>query len=237
MTRFIPLALFVFPIACAYTQPAMKSDPQYTVPAESTGELAEAYNAYNQNHYWDAIVVCDNVILNNEGNAEAHLLRGICYCARDDIQPGVENFDAALRLNPAYCGDEVPNDRAFDIYERTIRGLDTTSILKPRYAKAFVVRALDYERNGDSAGSLRCCNEALRMDPSLARAYAVRGNAYLDAGSLDKAFDDYRHAVQIQPAFASTIGAALQQRANAERSRGNDAAAERCVEMASTLRG
>lgn len=239
VNRIIPIAALAIclNLACMYTQPALETDKPHTTPASETGPLEDAYNAYNQNRYYDAIVICDNVTLNDKDNAEACLLRGVAYCVRDDILPGVESIDEAFRLNPGYLNDTAPRDRALDLYDREIRKLDPTSMLKPRYSKAFTMRAVSHLHDGDAAAAIRCSDEAIRLQPTNARAHAARGDAYLNEGRLETAFDDFRQAVRIKPVMAPTITRSLQRHASAARAQGDDASAQKCVEMIGTLRG
>ena len=170
--------------------------------------LDAALEHFNQNRYRAAISACDAVIAADPQDAQAYLLRGVTYCVCDDIEQGIADVDQALRLNPAYLHADATvaaPDRALAYYQTAVRNLDTTSILKPRYADAFAARGLVYHREGDPAGAIRCSTEAIRLNPQLARAHLCRGRARLMTGDAEAADDDFRRAVKLQPSLAPAV--------------------------------
>jgi tetratricopeptide (TPR) repeat protein len=61
-----------------------------------------------------------------------------------------------------------------------------------------------HSRRAEHAAAIADYTEAFRLDPSLSRALAARGNAQLRMGSFEQAADDYRAALQIDPDDAET---------------------------------
>ena len=53
---------------------------------------------------------------------------------------------------------------------------------------------------GDHAQAISDCTEAIRIDPSLARAYSTRGSAHRMRGQLDLAIADCGEAIRLDPA-------------------------------------
>jgi tetratricopeptide (TPR) repeat protein len=59
-----------------------------------------------------------------------------------------------------------------------------------------------FSRN-DFDAAIRCCNEAIRLDPKDADAYCYRGLAYGDQGEHDKAIADFTEAIRLDPKCAA----------------------------------
>lgn len=237
MTRFTTLTLLLFlSIACANNNAAMQSESADThtgFPTDS--HLADAYAAYNQNRYRETIYGCDSAIIANPEDAEAHLLRGVAYCVCDEIYNGIENVAEAFRLNPAYQNHERKQDRAHDLYMDAVVRLDTTSILKPRYADAFNLRASERMRIDDYGGAIQCTTEAIRLIPDHTKSYMTRADALFAQGKTDAAIGDLRRAAQLKPAYVPMIADTCQRRAIVERTAGRDSAAQQCDELANQL--
>ncbi|HPF37109.1 MAG TPA: tetratricopeptide repeat protein [Phycisphaerae bacterium] len=239
MTRIKSLTLlFVLPMACANSGATVQSnETSIRTGFPSDSHLADAYDSFNQNRYAQAIYTCDSAIIRNENDAEAYMLRGAAYCVCDEIYNGIESVAAAFRLNPAYQNHDAPVDRAHEHYLDAVVKLDTTSILKPRYADAFVTRALERQRAGDLDNALQCCDEAIALVGDKARSYSARGNILLEQGAVDRAIADFRQAAALQPSCASTHAATLQRYAGAQRSQGDGAIVEKCNAAAQGLLG
>lgn len=170
------VALLATCLACSQQTAGVGADAPTATAFPTTGPLADAYDAFAGNRYRDVIVECDGTIIENPDSAEAHMLRGVAYCVCDEIYNGIESIAEAFRLNPAYQNHGQPVDRAHDYYIDAVVRLDTTSILKPRYADAFVIRALDRQRADDLDNALQCCDEALALIPAHVRATSVRSD-------------------------------------------------------------
>jgi rhomboid protease GluP len=56
--------------------------------------------------------------------------------------------------------------------------------------------------SGEYDKAIAACNEAIRLDPSLADAYAVRGAAYAKKRQFDRAIDDCTEAIRLDPDLA-----------------------------------
>ena len=57
-------------------------------------------------------------------------------------------------------------------------------------------------QKGDFDLAIRCCTEAIRLDPTSARAYDDRGLAYYRKGQYDAAIADLTAAVRFNPNYA-----------------------------------
>jgi tetratricopeptide (TPR) repeat protein len=62
---------------------------------------------------------------------------------------------------------------------------------------------LTYYRNGDAGRAIAVFDEVIRLQPTFARAYVLRGNAYMLKVKYDKALADFNHAIRIDPKNAA----------------------------------
>ncbi len=66
-------------------------------------------------------------------------------------------------------------------------------------AEQLLARSLSRSVNGDSTGAIADLDEALRIKPDYATAYALRGTARIDTGELDGALADFDRAIALEP--------------------------------------
>src|SRR5215467_1073897 len=73
----------------------------------------------------------------------------------------------------------------------------------PRNATAFISRGFAYERKGDVARAIADYDQAIRLNPTDARVYALtytrRGMLYYNKGDHERAIADYDQAIRINP--------------------------------------
>src|SRR5262245_61621728 len=73
----------------------------------------------------------------------------------------------------------------------------------PASVRPVFERGLTLHRNGDSVGAIRAFDEAIRLQPTFARAYTLRGTAYMLTGDYQKALSDLNQAIRIDPRNAA----------------------------------
>ena len=71
-----------------------------------------------------------------------------------------------------------------------------------REANRIFSTALGHQRNSDYEGVIEWCGKALGLNPRMAAAYYVRGNANHDKDELDQAIEDYTRAIELDPEYA-----------------------------------
>lgn len=134
------------------------------------------------------------------------LLRGNVYLAQKQAALALEEFDGVLqrqaRLPEAVLGRalvlNLQGEREPAVEEAT-RGLDQVGRLESsRRAQGLITRGIIRREAGDAAGSLKDCEEALRLVPEHAPAYLNRGLARRVLRQPE-ADDDFHEALRRRP--------------------------------------
>ena len=73
-------------------------------------------------------------------------------------------------------------------------------------APAHFLRARLLDQLGVSGAAIASYNDAIRLAPDFAAAYAGRANAWVDTGDYDQAISDYRQAIHREPAAGRMLG-------------------------------
>jgi tetratricopeptide (TPR) repeat protein len=79
------------------------------------------------------------------------------------------------------------------------RALSDPKLTGPGRAIAFGNRCGWWWAKKDPDRALSDCNEAIRLDRTLAAAYVNRGNAYLNKADFEHAFADFNEAIRLDP--------------------------------------
>src|SRR6266446_3503912 len=146
---------------------------------------------------------------NSRGNAHLNN-RGLAYLRKGRLDPAIEDFDAAIRLNPKYASAFINRalvyqEKAqwdFDAYladgmyeDRAIRDLDEAISLDPGNATAFRNRGLVNSRRQRYDRAIQDFDEAIRLNPNIAVAFSGRAYALRFVGQYERAIADYRKAL------------------------------------------
>ena len=81
--------------------------------------------------------------------------------------------------------------------------LDHDKLAKPDRIKALIARAGVFERKDNSARAIDDYDDVLRLDPTLADIFNVRGELFLKRGSRPKALADFGMAIKLNPDHAA----------------------------------
>jgi tetratricopeptide (TPR) repeat protein len=73
------------------------------------------------------------------------------------------------------------------------------SKVAPRTPYEYVERGMEHIRANEFDCALGACSEAIRLDSTLATAYACRGGVLANTGEFSKALKDFTQALKIQP--------------------------------------
>jgi tetratricopeptide (TPR) repeat protein len=137
--------------------------------------------------------------------AGAFFDRGLLSASGGDFDSAIEDYTAALRVNPNYAA--AYNNRGMAYYrkemtDRAIEDYNAALRINPDYAIAYNNRGMAYYRKGMTDRAIEDYNAALRIDPDYALAYNNRGMAYYRKEMTDRAIEDYNAALRVNPDYA-----------------------------------
>jgi len=144
--------------------------------------VEQARERFELQDYYGAIHLLEEVIESGRAFADAHHLLGLSYSLAGQSEKALEQFDKALALNPHYV--EALIHRALVLNELG-REEEATAVLRRAHR-------ID---TGEHAGF------PTHISAKLANQHAAMGEAYLEAGGLAQAIEQYRAALQLGPAF------------------------------------
>ncbi len=144
--------------------------------------VTQARERFQLQDYYGAIHLLEEVVATGRAFADAHHLLGLSYSLVGQSDKALEQFGRALQLNPRY-----------------VEALIHTGI---------VLNELG--REDEAAASLRRASQVgaetrggfpVHVAAKLANEHAALGEAYLEAGGLAEAIDQYRAALGLGPGF------------------------------------
>lgn len=157
--------------------------------------------AYHLNGDYDkAIEDFDRVITMNPEDDKAFYYRGNAHALQRSADKALEDYSRAIRLNPddarlyyyrglAYQENPATLDLAVDDFKRAIA-------LDPSDAKTHCFLGIVYYKQQQYRTAAKYFGMAIDIDPLYGEAYTGRGQAYLRAGHMDKALEDFRRACE-----------------------------------------
>jgi TPR repeat protein/Flp pilus assembly protein TadD len=128
--------------------------------------------------------------------------RGASYRNLSRYNQAIEDYDAAIRLNPEYATAFYNRGIAYDrkgFYGLAIDDFDTAVELNPDLSDAYIQRGLAYVKDGRYDIAIENFSKAIRLDPELDSAYFNRGLAYHSKGDSDRAAEDIRKSHALDP--------------------------------------
>lgn len=197
----------------------------YTAALRLKPDYALAYNnrcvAYlDKKLYEQAIDDCSRSI---ELNLEPKLHwpyrnRGLAHGKQGDHDRAIEDFTAAIRIDPQYAEAYVGRGWSYSrkgLYEQATQDYTTALQIKPRHALAYNNRCLAQRRTGRLDRAIADCTRAIELDMGAEQhwAYTNRARAYHDKRLYDLAIADYGAAIALKPDYARAFygrGRALQ---------------------------
>jgi len=129
--------------------------------------------------------------------------RGASYRNLSRYNHAIEDYDAAIRLNPDYATAFYNRGIAYDrkgFHGLAIDDFDTAIRLNPDLPDAYNQRGLAYSREGRFDVAIENFSEAIRLDPELDTAYFNRGLAYQLKGEAERAAEDLKKSYALDPA-------------------------------------
>jgi tetratricopeptide (TPR) repeat protein len=128
--------------------------------------------------------------------------RGASYRNMNRYNQAIEDYDAAIRLNPEYATAYYNRGIAYDrkgFHGLAIDDFDTAIRLNPDLSDAYNQRGLAYVKDGRYDIAIENFSQAIRLDPELDSAYFNRGLVYHSTGDSDRAAEDIRRSHALDP--------------------------------------
>ena len=164
-------------------------------------QIAEAYVAFLEERYQDAIRLCEEGLRRFAGEMGSEEFLNVIAFA-DRRAPLIRIFSDALKLRPHYAwGSFIRGTEliAAGRPDQAIEDLNDAIRVNPRMDAAWNNRGLARTAAGDPAGAVDDLTEALRLRPAYPGAHFNRGQAFKALGEWDRALEDYDRAIKIRP--------------------------------------
>ena len=144
--------------------------------------LDRAKERFELQDYFGAIHLLEELIAGGKAFADAHHLLGLCYHLIGQTERALAALEQAIALNPRY------------VEARIHRGVILGEMGRMDQAQE------DFDAARE-AGSRREDGIPSHHAGKLANQHAALGEAYAEAGVLDRAIDQYRTALELGPTF------------------------------------
>ena len=167
---------------------AVRLDPEY-----AEGFSYRAIENAERGDYDHAIVDFDKAISLDPRLVSARNGRGKVYQSKGDHNRAIADFSAAINLNPKLAPTFNGRWRDEENYTRAKSAADVAVLnSNANYAQAFHNRGISYTAEADFDHAVDDFEEAIKLDPKLARdiGYRSRGHAYFELGNFAGAAED-----------------------------------------------
>jgi len=153
-------------------------------------------------HYQEAIPLLEGLVRGQEGEKVTYLeLLASCYVAMDRLEEARRFAERAV----AEGGGESGLLALANILQMQDRNLEVIRLLEPHRsefstsAKYIFTLGLSYYKNGSYSRAIDLFDIATRLDPSLAQAHYLKGNALARLGKPGPSLACYEEAVRLAP--------------------------------------
>ncbi|MFP3921505.1 MAG: tetratricopeptide repeat protein [Dichotomicrobium sp.] len=153
-------------------------------------------------HYDDALGDLEQAVATSDGDAQLLILRGRVRSLDGKHRAAVQDFSAALEIEPQ--NGEAYARRGLAQLERgrakeALSDCDMAVTFASDFAPAHLCRGRAYLRLGEPVQVSTNVNRALELAPDMAEAYLVRARLAEEAGDIEAAAEDYRNALKRDP--------------------------------------
>ena len=146
---------------------------------------------------------CEASLRLKPGDNEYALSRGICHLNNGDADLAISDFDQFIALNPTWVAGYFNRGNAYyrkQDYDRAIEDFGQGLRLSPSTPESMLLnRGNAYRDKRDHEKAIADYSEAIRLKPKFDELYRIRGDTYERKGELDRARDDYRAALALNP--------------------------------------
>lgn len=175
-----------------------------------------SYFKYNQ---WDRamenftkVLDSSEKELNQSEKILAYRFRGKLHCAKHDYEKAIEDMSKIIEIEPNSCTAYVERgetfykqqqyDRAIKDYTRAIELIEKQAKNKQKEEELnniLIKRGNAYRFNNQLEEAIADFSRAIELCPNDIRAYESRAMLYSKLGQKEKAIDDYRKVLEIDP--------------------------------------
>jgi tetratricopeptide (TPR) repeat protein len=148
-----------------------------------------------------AIEDCELAIDLDPRSARAYTLRARALLSKNDARRALADLDRALQLDTTNPSFHVPSEKPANgplIVKASARD-GTTSKKDPRTAVELVKQGEDRLASNEDDEALTDFNEAIKLDPDYAPAYASRAQAWVKKHYREREIADYTEAIKRDP--------------------------------------
>ncbi len=163
--------------------------------------LKENGDSFTKKHVLSADTVCFGVRY-KDLDEDALLEEARALSAKKKYTEAITVLDDIIELNPN-------NETAFfrrglaylnlKNYEQAEEDFSMATVINPKLTTAHGFLAESLRRQGRSPDAIKCCDNALEIDPESSFLYYIKANAYIDIDDLDKAEETIDKAIDLAP--------------------------------------
>jgi lipoprotein NlpI len=180
--------------------------------ADALADIDACHAAANNGELEAAIALCTRAIeaddLSAANMAIALSNRGAIYIDVGRLDLAIQDFDAAIAIQPDAAASYVNRGNAYDIqgdYGRALDDYNQAISLQPELASAYLNRGVTYGNQENLDLELKDLDRAIQLDPDYATAYSNRAGVYYHLGEIDRSIEDYSKSIRLDPSSPVAI--------------------------------
>jgi protein O-mannosyl-transferase len=218
---YIPLIGLFIMVAWGTADLTRELQHQKAVLALLAGVVISASTAvtWHQLGYWrDNISLFRHTLQITTGNYLINNNLGIALAEKGDLDAAIQEYQAALGINPSYADAHYNLGNAFikkGHPDAAIQEYRETLLINPKHAGAHYSLGAALANNGNLDAAIQEYRIALRLNPNDTKAHTNLGVALANKGSLDAAIQEFQEVLRIRPNDAkaqTNLGIALAQK-------------------------
>lgn len=175
-------------------------------PDPSAGELDELERLVEQDKYDDAIMACNNFIINYPDSAALNAILGRCYSEQGHTLLAISKFERATAIRPEWTPGFIMLGRLYslsDNSDKVISNLKKAVELEPKTHETNLILATELFKIDDFAASIIYFEQALVQKPDCDNTLLMLAQANAKEGKFNEAIACCKKAIAISPDDAS----------------------------------
>ncbi len=174
--------------------------------AQSDEMLAQARGLYASGKYTEAVATLDQIIVSNENDFEAWLIKGDCLQKEDKFVAAIQAYEKAERIDNQSAILLTNHGAAYmnlEQYGEADKKIKKALKINPELAEAhYFMGNLKYFGFNINA-AIRSYDEAIRIRPGYRDALYMRAASYAELGKYPDALRDYEAALEMDPTLTT----------------------------------